>query len=131
MDEPQFIYGNRLIGYLPCSDSFGVDLILENYQKDLTKKKEEAERKAESGSASIHEQTSPDSRKPKSEKSVERGGLIAKHERYASQNPENLNDMVAGETSEMDRSQRSSAGFASTMPLRVTTKGEEIQMKEA
>jgi len=31
----------------------------------------------------------------------------------------------------MDRSQRSSAGFASTMPLRVTTKGEEIQMKEA
>jgi len=50
----------------------------------LTKKKEEAERKAESGSASIHEQTSPDSRKPKSEKSVERGGLIAKHERYAS-----------------------------------------------
>ena len=54
-DEPKFIYGNRLIGYLPCSDSFGVDLILENYQKDLTKKKEEADKKTQSGSNSIHE----------------------------------------------------------------------------
>jgi hypothetical protein len=40
--DSKFIYGNRLIGFLPCSDSFGVDLILENYQKDLMKKKEEA-----------------------------------------------------------------------------------------
>lgn len=57
--------------------------------------------------------------------------MIAKHERYLSQNPENLNDMNNAEANELDRSQRSSAGFASSMPLRVTTKGEEIQMKEA
>jgi hypothetical protein len=34
-------YGCRLIGYIPCSDAFGVDLILDKYNKsigDLKKK---------------------------------------------------------------------------------------------
>ena len=39
--EYKTIYGNRLIGYLPCSDTFGVDVILDKYQKDLAKKNEE------------------------------------------------------------------------------------------
>jgi hypothetical protein len=37
-EDEQFIYGNRLMGFVPCSDSFGVDLILENYQKDMMRK---------------------------------------------------------------------------------------------
>lgn len=51
---------------MPCSDSFGVDLILENYQKDLAKKQAaEAELETAGGknSSSIHEQDPPKSRK--------------------------------------------------------------------
>jgi hypothetical protein len=39
--------------------------------------------------------------------------------------------MNNAEANDLDRSQRSNAGMMSTMPLRVTTKGEEIQLKEA
>lgn len=45
LEDEKFIYGNRLIGFLPCSDAFGVDLILDNYQKDLAKKQAEVAKK--------------------------------------------------------------------------------------
>jgi hypothetical protein len=39
--------------------------------------------------------------------------------------------MINAEANDVDRSQRSSAGMMSTMPLRATIKGEDIELKEA
>jgi hypothetical protein len=131
--EPNFIYGNKLIGYLPCSDSFGVDLILENYQKELAKIQElskvAASHLLHAKAPSIKEGGEPINHKARSQ--GDRNELISKHKsNFSIGSPENLNDRNSLEVNAMDRSQRSSAGFNSTMPLRVTTKGEEIQLKE-
>ena len=38
-------YGCKLIGFIPCSDIFGVDLILDNFQAALKEQKENREKK--------------------------------------------------------------------------------------
>ena len=38
--ERDDFYGCKLIGFIPCSDIFGVDLILEKYTQALAEQKE-------------------------------------------------------------------------------------------
>lgn len=36
-------YGTRLVGMIPCSDAFGVDLVIENYMDHVDKQKKARE----------------------------------------------------------------------------------------
>lgn len=132
----QHKYGCKLVGMIPCSDSFGVDLILERYNGYIAKrKKEEEERKAN------FMNTAPETFNLNDTSFEMRGGNIdfkLKTLPFSeiqlkvvddSDFPENIGEIE--DFKEMTIAKNSGDGLNSSLsPLRVTLGGDELLERE-
>jgi hypothetical protein len=132
-EDSEELFGCKLIGFIPCSDIFGVDLILEKYQVALSKQKEFREASEKEQKDNIIVQLSErnmisindDNYHPIESSSRRNHSRFKSAQGPAEHAPENLNTNIGLEMTDMDKSMLSSASFLNTMPFRVTTKAEE------
>jgi len=116
------LYGCRLVGFIPCSDIFGVDLILDKYTEALAKQKQTREKKEhvrrESFIVQLSARNEPKDLGDKDDdyQRMINTQTLKTHSRLISlqtpdQEPENLNANIGLEMSSIDKSNLSLMGF--------------------